>query len=38
MKVFGNLLCDLKKLDKVILVITHDLELAAEWCDSIIQL
>lgn len=38
MKVFGDLLNDLKELNKVILVITHDLELAAEWCDSIIQL
>lgn len=38
MKVFGNLLCELKKLDKVILVITHDLELAADWCDALIQL
>lgn len=38
MQIFGDLLKDLKKMNKVILVITHDVELAAEWCDSIIQL
>lgn len=35
---FGNLIAQLKKLDKVIIVITHDLELAALWCDQIMSL
>lgn len=38
MQIFGDLLNDLKEMNKVIVVITHDVELAAEWCDSIIQL
>jgi len=38
MKRFGKLLRRLKSSDAVIIVITHDEELAAEWCDSIIHL
>lgn len=38
MERFGNLLSDLKKSKNVIIVITHDEELASKWCDSIIQL
>lgn len=35
---FGQLLQDLKKTDAIIIVITHDEELAANWCDWIIAL
>jgi energy-coupling factor transport system ATP-binding protein len=35
---FGELLNDLKQTNAVIMVITHDEELAAKWCDSIITL
>lgn len=38
MKRFGQLLERLKTKQRVIIVITHDEELAAEWCDSIIKL
>jgi len=38
MERFGNLLEDLKSSGAVILVITHDEELASVWCDSIIEL
>lgn len=38
MERFGKLLDDLKKTDAVIIVITHDEELASVWCDSIIDL
>ncbi len=38
MERFGHLLNELRKSDAVILVITHDEELAAQWCDSIVQL
>lgn len=38
MERFGHLLQELKKSEAVILVITHDEELAADWCDSIIEL
>lgn len=38
MQRFGKLLNKLKATRAVIIVITHDEELAAEWCDSIIQL
>ncbi len=34
----GEMLQDLKKQGKTILVITHDIELAALWCDRIINL
>lgn len=37
MQIFGDLLRDLKDMNKIIIVITHDVELAAEWCDTIIQ-
>lgn len=35
---FGHLLTDLKTSGAVVIVITHDEELASEWCDSIIEL
>lgn len=35
---FGQLLNDLKNSGAVVIVITHDEELASEWCDSIIEL
>lgn len=38
MKRFGKLLNDLKKSNAVIIVITHDEELASKYCDSIVQL
>ncbi len=38
MERFGRLLQELKQSKAVILVITHDEELAADWCDSIIHL
>lgn len=34
---FGKLLNDLKQTNAVIIVITHDEELAAGWCDQIIE-
>ena len=34
----GELLQDLKNQGKTILVITHDIELASQWCDRIINL
>ena len=38
MERFGSLLEELKKEDIIIIVITHDLELASEWCDRVIDL
>jgi len=38
MQQFGKLLELLKDTDAVIAIITHDVELAADWCDSIINL
>lgn len=38
MQRFGDLLKLLKDTDAVIAIITHDVELAAGWCDSIINL
>lgn len=38
MERFGKLLKDLKKSKAVIIVITHDEELASKWCDSIVKL
>lgn len=38
MERFGHLLEDLKTSGAVIIVITHDEELASKWCDSIIEL
>lgn len=38
MERFGQLLTELKKTNAVIIVITHDEELASKWCDSIIEL
>lgn len=38
MERFGKLLKDLKDSKAVIIVITHDEELASKWCDSIVQL
>lgn len=38
MERFGRLLEELKKEDIIIIVITHDLELATEWCDRVIDL
>jgi len=38
MERFGKLLNKLKTMQRVIIVITHDEELAAKWCDSIIYL
>lgn len=35
---FGQLLTDLKDSGAVVIVITHDEELASGWCDSIIEL
>lgn len=37
MERFGKLLSDLKEKDVIILVITHDYELATLWCDRIID-
>lgn len=37
MERFGNLLNKLKQTEAVIIVITHDEELAAGWCDQIIK-
>lgn len=34
---FGQLLNDLKQSGAVVIVITHDEELASQWCDSIIE-
>lgn len=38
MERFGQLLTELKKEPVIIVVITHDEELASNWCDSIIRL
>ena len=38
MEQVGQLLEGLKKQGKTVLVITHDEELAAGWCDRIIRL
>lgn len=38
MEQFGRLLQGLKKSKTVIIVITHDEELASKWCDSVIEL
>ena len=38
MRQVGLLLQELKAQGKTILVITHDEELAADWCDRIVQL
>ncbi len=38
MQRFGKLLTSLKKSNAVIIVITHDEELASIWCDTIIKL
>ena len=38
MERFGNLLEELKASGVVVIVITHDIELAANWCDQIIHL
>lgn len=38
MERFGKLLSDLKEEDVLILVITHDYELASQWCDRVIDL
>lgn len=38
MERFGKLLKDLKDSKAVIIVITHDEELASKWCDSIVKL
>lgn len=38
MERFGKLLNGLKESGAVIIVITHDEELAADWCDSILEL
>lgn len=38
MERFGSLLEELKKEDIIIIVITHDMELATEWCDRVIDL
>lgn len=38
MERFGHLLNELKKTNAVVIVITHDEELASKWCDSIIEL
>lgn len=38
MEQVGHLLVGLKKQGKTVLVITHDEELAAGWCDRIIRL
>ena len=38
MEQVGHLLVGLKKQGKTVLVITHDEELAAGWCDRIVRL
>lgn len=38
MQRFGELLNMLKETDAIIAIITHDVELSAEWCDEIINL
>ena len=38
MERFGKLLNNLKESGAVIIVITHDEELAADWCDTILEL
>lgn len=38
MRQVGLLLQELKAQGKTILVITHDEELAADWCDRIVQM
>lgn len=38
MQQFGYLLKELKKTNTIIMVITHDVELASKWCDSIVEL
>lgn len=38
MQRFGELLNMLKETDAIIAIITHDVELSAEWCDEIIDL
>lgn len=38
MEQFGRLLNELKKTSTVIIVISHDEELASKWCDTIIEL
>ena len=38
MQRFGTLLRMLKQTDVIIAIITHDVELAADWCDEIIAL
>ena len=37
MQQVGQLLQQLKRAGKIVLVITHDEELAADWCDRVIQ-
>ena len=37
MQQVGQLLQQLKQVGKIVLVITHDEELAADWCDRVIQ-
>ena len=37
MQQVGQLLQQLKQAGKIVLVITHDEELAADWCDRVIQ-
>lgn len=38
MQRFGELLSMLKETDAITAIITHDIELASEWCDEIIEL
>lgn len=38
MQAFGQLLEELKDTGVIIIVITHDIELASQWCDTIIRL
>ncbi len=38
MQHFGELLSMLKETDAIIAIITHDVELSADWCDEIINL
>lgn len=38
MEKFGALLEELKETGVIILVVTHDIELASKWCDNIIHL
>ncbi|AOF48647.1 putative ABC transporter ATP-binding protein [Tetragenococcus halophilus subsp. halophilus] len=38
MQHFGQLLNTLKETDAIIAIITHDVELSADWCDEIINL